>query len=848
MPLWERVDALAVLDGLLRDARRGGRVALVAGEAGIGKSSLVRAFAASVRGRVLWGGCDPLVTPRALGPLHDIGRQTGGVLAERLAARAGHAELFAALLDELEGPARRTVVIVEDVHWADEATLDLLVLLVRRMDRLRALLVLTYRDDELGADHPLHGALGAFPRDVVRAVTLPPLSRDCVAEQAAAAGRDPAGAYELTGGNPLLLTELLHDGDARGAVRGLILDRLRRLSGAARDLAELAAVMPTLADPVIAAGAAELVDQCVAEGVLVAADGGVGYRHELLRRVVADALPPARRTALHRRALRMLAAAEGVDPARLAHHAGLAGDAEALRRYGTAAAESAAAQGAHREATAHYRALVPYAGSLPGGERAELLESYAFQAYLAGLPAEGLDARRAAAEERRRRGEIERVGENLRWISRLAWWSGDTALARDRAVEAVELLETIEPGRELAMAYSNRSQLHMLAHELDAAVDWGDRAIALAERLGDLETAVHAAVNVGTARLDRCEPEAAEMLLRQHRIADAAGLVDHAARALVNRAAGGEETGDVLAAVEAVEVALRYAREHDLDGYVQYLLGVRAAARFELCDWDGALADADESLSRPNRIGVAVVPALVARGRIQSGRGDPAALSTLDRALELALTTEEIQRIGPVAVARSEHFLIAGDPARAAAEAGRWLALATEKRHRRYGAELRYHLWRAGGGQEQPDGPFGELTAGRWRAAAEHWERIGRRFTRLSALGAGDADAAGAALRVLDDLGARRTAAWLRADLRRRGVRGIPRGPRPATAANAAGLTGRQAEVLRLLAEGLSNADIATRLTLSQKTVQHHVSAILDKLGAGSRTQAAAAARRRGLL
>jgi DNA-binding CsgD family transcriptional regulator/tetratricopeptide (TPR) repeat protein len=857
MPLWERAEPLAVLDGLLSDAGGGGgRVALIAGEAGIGKSTLVKAFAAGCgpRARVLWGGCDPLVTPRALGPLHDIGRQTGGALAERLGANASQAEVFAALLDEIDGPAQRPVIVVEDVHWADAATLDLLVLLVRRLDRRRVLLILTYRDDELGPDHPLQSALAAFPRDVVRTVALPPLSRDCVTARATEAGRDPATVYDLTGGNPLLVSELLTtEAPGAGAVPGMILARLRRLPAAARDLAELAAVMPGLADPhgPEQDGDADPVDRCVAEGVLVPVEsGGVGYRHELLRRVVEDALPPARRAALHRRALGLLEALDGVDPARLAHHARLTGDVAALQRYARAAATSAAAQGAHREAVAHFRAILPYLDGRKPGERAELLEAYAFQAYLAGLWAEGLQARQAAVEERRRLGEIERVGENLRWVSRLAWWGGDAALARTAAEQAVELLETVRPGRELAMAYSNRSQLHMLAHEPDATVEWGNRAVALAERLGDQETAVHAAINVGTARLHQHDPEAPAFLLRQHRIAAAAGLVDHASRALVNRATSGE-TDDFIGIEAAIELALRYAREHDLDGYVQYLLGARAEARLELLDWDGALADADESLSRPNRIGVAVVPAVVARGRIQSGRGDPAALSTLDWALELALTTDEIQRICPVAAARSEHFLISGDADRAAAEARRGLTLAVGRQHRRYTGELTCLLWRAGGrveGLEDPDGPFGQLIAGRWAEAADSWERIGRRFMRVGALGLGDANAAGEALAMLERIGARRTAEWLRADLRRRGVSGVPRGPRPSTAANAAGLTGRQVEVVRLLAEGLSNADIAERLTLSPKTVQHHVSAVLEKLGAGSRTRAAATARRLGLL
>lgn len=180
MELLERAGPLGALDELVTASAAGGRIALIAGEAGAGKSALVGAFAARVgsRARVLHGACDPLLTPRALGPLHDITRQVGGALAERLAGveagdgREGERRgaVFDALLDELDGPRqrRRPVVVIEDAHWADEATLDLTAFLGRRLAGYRALLVLTYRDDEVGPDHPLHAVLAGLPRPLVR--------------------------------------------------------------------------------------------------------------------------------------------------------------------------------------------------------------------------------------------------------------------------------------------------------------------------------------------------------------------------------------------------------------------------------------------------------------------------------------------------------------------------------------------------------------------------------------------------------------------------------------------------------------------------------------------------------
>src|SRR5215211_3125551 len=188
MDLLERT---SLLDELADVLATGGRVVLVAGEAGIGKSALVRRFTERHSGeaRFLVGACDPLLTPRALGPLHDLGRQTGGWLAGLLAAGSPREELFAALPDELDHGARAQVVVVEDAHWADEATLDLLVFLGRRVERTRALLIVTYRDDEVAPDHPLRAVVGRLAPDAVRHLRLQPLSEAATAELARRSGR-----------------------------------------------------------------------------------------------------------------------------------------------------------------------------------------------------------------------------------------------------------------------------------------------------------------------------------------------------------------------------------------------------------------------------------------------------------------------------------------------------------------------------------------------------------------------------------------------------------------------------------------------------------------------------------
>ena len=851
MELWERTEAFDLLDALLHAGTESGRVALVAAEAGMGKSSLVADFTRrrGQRARVLWGACDQLVTPRALGPLHDIARTIRGPLAAGLLTGASREEVFAAFLDEVAGPGP-VLVVVEDVHWADEATLDWLTQLGRHIAGLPVLLVVTFRDDEVGPDHPLRRTLAALPARAVTRIPLAPLSEDCVLEQARRAGRTPEIVYRLAGGNPLLVTELLKADDSAvpGAVQDLVLNRLRALPADARDLAQLVAVVPTRADALLVADELDAVDTCLAAGVLVAAGDGVAFRHELLRTAVEESLSPMRRMMLHRRVLERLAGAPDVDPGRLVHHARSAGDDDAVLRYGRVAGAAAARTGAHREAAAHYRAAAAVAERLVESERAELLESYATEALLAGLHQEGLEAAQTALTLREQRDEPDEISEDLRLVSRLAWWTGDARQSHDAATRAVAVLEAGPPGRQLALAYGNLAHRFVHTYEFDEAVAWGERSLALAERLDDDEIAIHAATIVNAARLCQEAPGAAEALEQLHQHAIANGLFDHAHRALGNLASiMSDDLARYDAAAPLIDRALAFAEQHDLDAGLAWLLGQRAKLRLERGDWNGALADADTALARSGPRGANAVMSLTVRGRVQAARGAPDALAGLDEAARQADRVGDAQWVVPVADARSEYFLWADDTERAQEEARRGIAIAGGEHGLPFVVgRLAYRLWKAGGTDELPATiaePYRLMIDGAWSEAAAEWARRGGRYLRAEALAAGDEDAANEALRILDDLGANRSGDHLRRQLRRRGFARVPRGPRPTTASHIAGLTVRQAEILAMVGEGLSNGEIAARLVVSVRTVDHHVSAVLAKLGVTNRREAAAIGR-----
>jgi AAA ATPase domain len=380
--LLERDAELGRLREALDRAGRGrGAVVLVSGEAGIGKTSLVGAFAASARARarVLAGVCDDLGTPRTLGPFRDMAREVGGALAAAMAPGAGRDAVFDAVHRELAaGP---TVMLVEDLHWADDATLDVVRYLAWRMATLPSLLVLTYRDDELGEDHPLWRVLGALARHDVRRLELRPLSGAAVRELAAPLGADAAAVLDATGGNPFFVTEVLANPDDQvpATVRDAVLARLEGLGDGTRRSLELLSAIPGRVERWLAGellgGELAALDEAERRGLLEADEAGVWFRHQLARRAIEQQLPAGARVAGHRRVLAALAGHPGVELSRLAHHAAQAGEPEEVVRHGLAAAREAAAAGAFSEALAHYDLALGWsvtgaAPPTPGGRSA----------------------------------------------------------------------------------------------------------------------------------------------------------------------------------------------------------------------------------------------------------------------------------------------------------------------------------------------------------------------------------------------------------------------------------------------------------------------------------------------
>ena len=856
MDLLERESELGELRSAARDAVQGrGRVVLLHGEAGIGKTSLVNALRADPPDgvRVLLGSCDAMSTPRPLGPLRDLATVVGPRLGDAL--RSGdREEVFAALRAELSD-APGTVLIVEDVHWADEATLDALRFLARRIDDLPAVLILTYRD-ELERDHPLARLLGDLGhRDRVGRIAPHRLTSTAVRALAAGSGLDADRVYATSAGNPYFVSELVASADDTGVpptVVDAVTGRLRRLDAATQDHVEQLAVVPSAVDAGLLArlvpGSAGALRAAEEAGLLDVHPEGIRFRHELTRRAIVDALPASRRIELERRVLAELLESGVADPSTLVHHAIAAGDLDAVIAWAPRAARDAAASGAHRQSAAHFRTALAHAERYEPAELADLTEEFAIESYTIGSALDAMAAQTRTVGLRRQLGDPLRLGSSLRWLSRFDWFGGRRADAELAAREASAVLADAGDRSLLAMALSNEAQLALLAHDSVGAIELSSRAIAIARETGDRRVLSHALNNRGTALMFRADELGVAELVEAADVALAVDDVEDAARASVNLVWGLLDQYRLDLAEDHLARARELTERSEFIGFAEYQRMEQARLDLARARWDDALAMVERQPQAPHARCVALTVTATVRLR----RGDDGVEDALDAARRLADDLDELQRRGPVAAARAEAALLVGRTGEARAAARPAFDEADRRDARALRAELAYLLRRAGDDVEvaaDDPHPFAVQARGEWRRAAELWHAAGAPYQEAAALAESpdEADLIDA-LAILDRIGAVPLARRVRADLRDRGVRSIPRGPSRPTRQNPEGLTDRQVDVLRLLAEGLTNAEIAERLVVSVRTVDSHVAAVLAKLGVASRGDAVRAADELGLL
>ncbi len=855
--LLERDAELELLERLGDGLSRGsGRLALVGGEAGIGKSSLVRAVRERVGDRVavLIGACELLSVPVPLAPWRELVYAAGGTdLVQR--GSADRLALVRRILEVL-GQQAPVLAVIEDAHWADPLTLDVIRLVARQLERRPLALVVTYRDDELQANPALSQLVGDLATSpTIDRVKLGALSARTVSELAQEAGLDGEGLIRMTGGNPFLVVESIAAGGTLPAsVRDAALARAGRLSLAARAVVDVAAVIGQRFEPWLLRSLVDerpdAVEEALARGVLVSDGALLGFRHELIREALEQSISPPRRSELHARVFRALSEREGTDAARLAHHAELGGLSDEACRFANRAAQDAERMGALREMALQAERALRLGASLSAEQRFELLLLYARALNFSSPRLEDAvsvaQQAVALADELHDPVRLGRASEILAW----AQWSLERLEeSRAAAERAIAALEPTGHSGALASAYSTRIRTEATAFDPAAAITMAPRALELADRAGLEPIRIDIEISVGLARGQLGLRDAPALLLEALAAARQAGLTIPTVRVYVN--------------LMTVAVALRdHALVERVHGEAQPLfeefhtpvpaVAIRLSRARSLLD-RGRWEEASAVFEHAGRETQGEWPvALAYDALIRARRGDASAMGEIQDAWGLLrqMVVPESSRHGMVRLALVEAAWLAGDRALALSELRAARDSQAVPRFARSAGELALWAWRFGVDLEPPahaPTPVVLELASDWHRAIRAWRELEAPYEAALAALPGDERSAREALAVLHKLGA---GAAARAFSRERAARSgrEARGPRRSTLANPAGLTRREQEVLEVLATGATNSVIAATLHLSQRTVAHHVSAILGKLGARNRHLAIAQARAEGLL
>jgi len=851
--LIERDSFLAIMQAKFENVSEGkGHCIFVGGEAGIGKTSLVRAFCKEIKSdcKTYQGTCDALFSPRPLAPLYDILLQMGNDLSENSDDVTDRTAFFARFFHKLKTQKGISLIVFEDIHWADEATLDFIKFLARRITQLRCLFILTYRDNEIHSHHLLRNVLGQLPLDSFTRLKLTPLSRQAVEKMAKEKGYKGEDVYSISGGNPFYVNEILasYSPGVPDNIKDSILSVYNRLDEKTKQLWQILSVLPTgleiryleKMEPSFTAA----IESCLESKILISEKEFIFFKHELYRRTIEASLSPLVRMALNKKIIDLLKESfeQRREIERIIHHAKNANEYEVIVKYAPLAARQAASVGAHIEASKLYLTAIENYQGKDSDTLIQFYEAYAFECYLTGQIKEGVIYAEKSLNLLMKKNEVEKICNCMKLLSWLWWFDCNRKKAETYATRPIEML-TGPSSRIKAMAFSHLGRLKMLSDEKDECLFWSEKATTMAKELEDEEILCYTLNSEGTmlAKSESSRQKGLELLQQSMDIALKNNHDEYAGHVYCNLGSNAVVMKDYRFAKKYLEEGIQFCDDRDISLGTKYLLAYKARIGLETGDWNEAYRIANNLIENENQTLVVRLVALVVVATIKMRRGHSDVLPLLLEAKDNALKTLEPQRIIPVMAALLEYEWITGNNLIEKAILDDVMNIIEPRGIIYENSAFAFWLLKARTQKVQlreffdgykVDNPATALNA------SYLWKQLGCPYEQALALFEGGEDDKRKAIEIVHNLGADAVYEKMKLEMRRSGIKSIPRGIRKSTQSNSALLTGRELDVLQLLNEGLQNKEIAFRLFISAKTVDHHISSIFFKLDVNSRAKA----------
>jgi DNA-binding CsgD family transcriptional regulator len=840
-----------------------GHCLFVTGEAGIGKTALVKAFCKKIEKDcdIYKGACDDLFTPRPLAPLYDIISHMNKDILPANHANTDRSNLFSKFFEEFRKREKKFLIIFEDIHWADEATLDFIKFFARRIVQLPCLFILTYRDDEIHSRHPLRNVLGQLPPDSFTKISITPLSKSAVKKMAIEKGYSGEDVYSISGGNPFYVNEILasYSPGVPDNIKDSILSVYERQEEGTKHAWQMFSVIPEGLEvsrfAKIRASWDEAMDHCFAMNVIIVKDNKVIFKHELYRRTIEETLSPFKRIALNKKILEFLLSSfeEAGEIERIVHYAKNANEIKLVVKYAPLVAGKAACVGSHMEAAKLFLTAIEYSDANDIDRLLEFYEAYAYECYLTNQIKEAIIYTAKSLVLWKDKNDIEKISNSLRLLSRLWWLDSNRENAESFAEQAVELLYNQPSSAAKAMAFSNMSQLKMLFDQPEECITWGKKAIAIAEEVGAETALSHALNNVGSVLMEikSSKQKGIELLQESLAIALKNSFHEHAARAYANLGSNGVKLKDFAFAQKILDEGIHYCEERDLDSWRLNMLSMRAIINLETGNWNIAYTLANDLLKNEDKPRAFKIGALtvVAKINMRTGNDDP--LPLLLKAQAKAFETLELQRIIPSLTALLEYEWLTGKTCIQTERLKDTIDRIEQSIDSAENSEFAFWLQKARKQflnlKEMHQG-YNVSDVKSALIAAEMWRSSGRPYQQALCLFQGNEDDKKNALSIFRQLGAKAVCEKIKMEMRSNGIKNIPRGIRESTKGNPAQLTNRELDIIYLLQKSVQNKEIAQTLFISPKTVDNHISSILFKLDVNSRSKAVTEALRLGIL